>query len=101
MQVFLRSIALVCLTILVQPAWSEVCDVDADQDIDRLDIRLIAAARNQPANGSEDSRDANGDGVITVADARACVRRCNLFRCEIITPGLIWDQGNWDEENWQ
>ena len=101
MQFILRSIALACLTILAHPAWSEVCGVDTDQDIDRLDIRLILAARNQPANEPEDSRDANGDGVINVVDARKCVLQCSLPRCEIVTPGLVWDMGNWDEENWQ
>lgn len=103
MQLILRSIALFCLTTIALPAWSEVCDVDADQDIDRLDIRLIAAARNQPATGPEYLRDANGDGVITVVDARACVNQCTLARCAIVTPDgdLIWYEGNWDEEDWQ
>ena len=103
MQLLLKSIALTCLAIFAMPAWSEVCDVDTDQDIDRLDISLILAARNQPANEPEDSRDANGDGVINVVDARVCVLQCTLARCAIVTPagGLNWDEGNWDEENWQ
>ena len=102
MQIFFRSIALASLAMFALPAWSEVCDVDADDDVDRLDIRLITSARNQTADPG-DPRDADGDGVITVSDARTCVAQCSIARCRIPTPdgSLIWDQGNWDEEDWQ
>ena len=102
MQIFFKSIALAGLAIFALPAWSAVCDVDADDDVDQLDIRLIIKARNQTADPG-DPRDADGDGVITVLDARTCVRQCSLPHCEIRTPdgGLIWDQGNWDEVEWK
>lgn len=102
MQAFFRAITLVCLVLIAIPAWSEVCDVDTDGDIDRSDIQLIAAARNQPA-GVDDPRDADGDGTITVTDSRTCVRMCTLSRCAIPEPdgSLIWDEGNWDEEDWE
>ena len=58
-----------------------VCDVDTDSDVDRNDIQLIFAARNQPATGPDDPRDADGDGTITVLDGRQCVLHCTLPNC--------------------
>ena len=58
-----------------------VCDVDTDGDVDILDIRSIIAARNTPASGPHDPRDADGDGFITVLDARACTLQCTLPGC--------------------
>lgn len=58
-----------------------VCDADGDGDVDFFDIRAIGAARNQPATGPDDMRDADGDGVITVLDARQCVLQCTNARC--------------------
>jgi hypothetical protein len=51
-----------------------------DGFVDRSDIRLIGAARNQPA-APGDPRDNDGDGIITVSDARQCVQMCTLPRC--------------------
>ena len=62
-------------------AQGQVCDVDLDGDIDRTDIGLIVASRNQPATSSDEPRDADGDGVITVRDARTCTLQCTLPRC--------------------
>jgi hypothetical protein len=47
---------------------------------------LIISARNTPAGGPDDPRDANGDGNITVVDARTCIRQCNLTGCAIVDP---------------
>lgn len=102
MQVFSRLISLAILAMFALPAWAEICDIDSDGDVDRLDIMLIIDGRDEiPDSG--DPRDADGDGVITVRDGRTCIARCSLPRCGILTPdgSLIWDQGNWDEENWQ
>jgi len=63
-----------------------VCDADDDGDVDRNDVVQIAQARNTPATGPDDPRDANGDGIITVRDARACVLQCTLSRCAVIDP---------------
>ncbi len=52
-----------------------LCDADGDADVDRNDIALITAARNKPATGTTDPRDADHDGRITVLDARICVLR--------------------------
>lgn len=57
------------------------CDVDLDRDIDRDDIALIHAARNQPASGLADPRDADRNGVINVLDARMCTTKCTRANC--------------------
>ncbi len=56
-------------------------DVDGDGDIDRDDILELMAARNTPADGPDDPRDLDGDGMITVLDARKCVLLCTRPRC--------------------
>lgn len=59
---------------------SGVCDVDLDGDVDSADVALIRAAYGQtPA--PNDPRDANGDGVISVNDARYCALRCTRTNC--------------------
>ncbi len=57
------------------------CDATYDGCIDRDDIQEIIAALNTPASGPEDPRDADGDGMITVLDARKCVVQCTVPRC--------------------
>ncbi len=59
-----------------------ICDIDADGDVDTLDIRGISARRGQLAFPG-DPADIDGDGVITVGDARNCVYQCTLPRCAI------------------
>ena len=61
------------------------CDIDGNGIIDRNDINAIFAARNTPA-AAGDRRDADGDGLITVNDARICALRCRNPRCE---PGPV------------
>jgi hypothetical protein len=65
----------------LQAQQSLACDVDADQDIDRVDITMIATARNQAADNSLDPRDPDRDLLITVNDARICTQRCSLNQC--------------------
>jgi hypothetical protein len=56
------------------------CDIDRDGDIDAADVSLVRAGIGQtPASG--DPRDANGDGKITVNDARQCVLICTRPNC--------------------
>jgi len=57
-----------------------VCDVDGDGDVDRNDINLIFAARGTRVQPG-DPRDLDGDGLITVNDARGCVLRCTRPNC--------------------
>ena len=67
-------------------AQAAVCDVDTNGVVDRLDLKLIVSARNKPAGGADDPRDADGDGTITVLDVRSCIRQCNVPGCAIIDP---------------
>ncbi len=57
--------------------------VDNDSDIDSKDINLITIARNTPATGPNDSRDADRDGKITVLDASKCTQQCSRPKCTI------------------
>jgi hypothetical protein len=57
------------------------CDVDGDGDVDASDVAAIFAARGSLASGPDDVRDANGDGVISVNDGRACVLQCTNPGC--------------------
>jgi predicted extracellular nuclease len=56
-------------------------DVDGDGDVDRDDVALITAARNQPASGASDPRDLNADGVINALDARIDTTLCTRAGC--------------------
>jgi hypothetical protein len=83
----LLTAALFCLSLGVfSQAHAANCDVDTDGDVDRLDLSLIISARNTPADGTTDPRDPDGDGTITMLDARTCVRQCDLPDCAIIEP---------------
>jgi len=57
-----------------------ICDIDGDGEVKRNDIEAILAARGTRATPG-DSRDANGDGMITVNDARICVLACTKPNC--------------------
>ncbi len=59
------------------------CDANGDDNVDRNDIVLIMAARNTAATGSSDPRDHDGDGIITVLDARQCIFQCDLNNCAV------------------
>ncbi|MDJ0660865.1 MAG: Ig-like domain-containing protein [Crocosphaera sp.] len=48
-------------------------DADLDGDADNDDLNVILASRNTPASGSDDPRDLDGDGQITVLDARGLI----------------------------
>jgi Tol biopolymer transport system component len=56
-------------------------DLDGDGDIDSDDVAIIVAARGEPATGPDDPRDLDGDGVITVLDARLLVLQCTRPYC--------------------
>ena len=81
------AIFLACLSMgFSSRANAAVCDVDTDGDVDRQDLRLIVSARDKPASGPGDPRDADADGIITLSDARTCVRQCNLPDCKVVDP---------------
>jgi hypothetical protein len=45
------------------------------------DVNIIMAARNTPATGPDDPRDLDGDGTITVGDARILISKCDNIGC--------------------
>jgi hypothetical protein len=57
-----------------------ICDINQDGKVNIDDIELIFQARNTPAVPG-DPRDVDGDGVITVNDARICTQRCDNPKC--------------------
>jgi hypothetical protein len=77
------AVVTLCLALGSQTASASglKCDADVDGDIDNKDLALIAAARNTPASGPDDPRDADSDGLITVTDGRICALRCTLPDC--------------------
>ena len=58
-----------------------ICDVDRDGDIDKIDLSLISRARGQPASGPNDPRDADRDGMITPNDVKMCIPLCTRPNC--------------------
>lgn len=61
-------------------------DLDGDGDVDRNDLNIILSARNTPADGPDDPRDLDGDGMITALDARKLVLLCTRPRCACEEP---------------
>lgn len=55
-------------------------DLDCDGDVDRDDIMMLIDARGL-ASSTSDPRDLDGDGRITVLDARQMVLLCTRLRC--------------------
>jgi hypothetical protein len=56
------------------------CDINGDGKVNLDDIQAIFQARNAPAVPG-DPRDIDGDGVITVNDARICTEPCDKVKC--------------------
>ena len=50
-------------------------------------LSAIVAARNLPADGPDDVRDADGDGILGHLDARVCTLRCTNPSCALSTAG--------------
>lgn len=75
------NVALVCSD---TPDLPLRCDVDGSGAVDRSDITMINASRYQPAQAG-DPRDNDGDGIITMSDARQCMQLCTLPRCAPVT----------------
>ena len=77
-----KLIAISLLFILfATTANASLCDIDADNDIDRDDISLIFSALGSTATAN-DPRDADHDQFISFLDGRQCVMSCTLPTCE-------------------
>jgi hypothetical protein len=59
------------------------CFMDADNDIDKADIRMITALRGQTVPPAPSAADVDNNGVINVNDARGCTLRCTRPRCAV------------------
>ena len=64
------------------------CDVDDNGIINGLDIQAIFTSQEDTA-AADDPRDPDGDGVITVNDARACVLQCTEPSCVTLVPDVV------------
>ncbi|HQR12104.1 MAG TPA: dockerin type I domain-containing protein [Casimicrobiaceae bacterium] len=60
---------------IVTKIWGLACDVNNDGKVTNADLLLIRAKNGQASTGPTDPYDANGDGVINVADVRYCQLR--------------------------
>ena len=56
-------------------------DLDGDGDIDRHDVQRILNALGDSSNGAGDAREQDGDGTITVLDARRLALKCTRPSC--------------------
>jgi hypothetical protein len=68
-------------TVVINAGKGVLGDLDGDGDTDKDDMMVIMAALNSPADGPDDPRDLDGDGVITVLDARKLVLFCTRPGC--------------------
>jgi len=66
--------------LMVPPGNRDPEDIDGDCNVDRYDVMTILSHRNQPANVAP-ACDLDGDGMITVLDARQCILKCTCPRC--------------------
>ena len=60
-------------------------DVNADGSVDAIDIADIMALNGTPAPPGS-PYDVDGDGIITVNDARICTLQCSLPLCAVPPP---------------
>jgi len=68
----------VAVTVITEEAITG--DLDSDSDVDQDDLNILLTYRNQPASACPEC-DIDGDGVITVLDARKLVLMCTRPRC--------------------
>ncbi|MAT93687.1 MAG: hypothetical protein CME59_13900 [Halioglobus sp.] len=64
-----------------------LCDTDGDFAVGIEDIHAIRLAAGSASSGPGDLRDIDGDGMITLADARQCSTRCAQPQCASAVEG--------------
>lgn len=62
--------------------FAEVCDINEDGAINKLDLAMISKSRGQVPYYL-DPRDSNLDGKISPADVMVCIKLCDLANCAI------------------
>lgn len=70
------------LDVVFDVTTGQMCDVDVDGDIDKLDLRAISLARGQIALPN-DPRDSDMNGVISPVDVKRCIPQCTARGCAI------------------
>lgn len=73
--------SLVSATLNVQVLGTVKGDLNGDGKVDTDDLNILDSALNTPANGPNDARDLNHDGVINALDARILVTLCAKPGC--------------------
>lgn len=61
---------------------SLTCDIDGNGSVNRTDINAIMAKVGKPI-AAGDAHDADGDGKVTIHDARMCTQRCAKEQCAL------------------
>lgn len=81
---------LIALTVMTLSSYSysqcggpvpQLCDADGNFEVNQDDIDAIGFAVGTPATEPTDLRDIDGDGLITILDARQCVAQCTVDGC--------------------
>lgn len=62
-------------------------DLNGDGEVDVDDLNILNSALNTSANGSNDARDLNHDGVINALDAEILITLCTHPECSVTAPG--------------
>lgn len=68
---------------------NSVLDLNNDGLIDQNDVNVITAALGTPAVGAFDPRDVDGDGRITILDARKLTTQCTFPNCSSLPPAVL------------
>jgi hypothetical protein len=71
------------LTVTYVSPGARTGDLSGDDLVDQTDLNLLMAALNTASYGPGDPRDLDGDGRITVLDARRLALLCTRPRCAI------------------
>jgi hypothetical protein len=70
-----------------------LCDANRDGSVGRVDIDGILAAVGKTVP-SGDLRDANGDGIVNVYDARTCSLMCDTASCGLVAAETLLAGGS-------